>query len=81
MRRCAVSVPSNIAEGHARKSTGDFRRFLAIALGSNAELTTQLLIAQNLGYLTSAAASIEIADEVGRILNGLHKSLGTRKTA
>lgn len=80
MRRCAVSVPSNIAEGHARKSTGEFRRFLNIALGSNAELTTQLMIAQNLGYIANAASSIEIANEVGRILNGLLNSLPPKKS-
>jgi four helix bundle protein len=50
MRRAAVSVPSNIAEGH-RRPTRDFARFLAIALGSAAELSTQVEIAQRIGYL------------------------------
>lgn len=75
MRRCAVSVPSNIAEGHARNSQAEFRRFLSIARGSNAELTTQLMIANNLGYLPDSTTSLKMVDEVGRIISGLIKSL------
>ena len=52
LRRAAVSVPSNIAEGQARKSPGDFRRFLHIALGSLAEVDTQLVLAQEFGHLS-----------------------------
>ena len=75
IRRCAVSVPSNIAEGQARNTTGEFKQFLGIARGSLAELTTQLMIAQNLGYLSKEDPAISMADEVGRILSGLIKSL------
>jgi four helix bundle protein len=57
IRRAAVSVPSNIAEGQARKSPGDFRRFLRIALGSLAEVDTQLVLARELGYLANVDAS------------------------
>ena len=56
-----VSVPSNIAEGQARKSPGDFRRFLHIALGSLAEVDTQLVLAQEFGYLSKE--DINVLDE------------------
>jgi four helix bundle protein len=52
MRRAAVSIPSNIAEGHARNSKPDFARFLRISLGSCTELETQIIIAKNLEYVT-----------------------------
>ena len=78
IRRCAVSVPSNIAEGQARNTTGEFKQFLGIARGSLAELTTQLMIAQNLGYLSNEDPAISMADEVGRILGGLFKSLNSK---
>lgn len=51
MRRCAVSIPSNIAEGYGRNSTGDYKRFLQISVGSLFELQTQLEIAFNLKYI------------------------------
>ena len=56
MRRSAVSVPSNIAEGQARQHTGEFRQFLHTALGSVAELDTQAVIARELGYITEGEA-------------------------
>ncbi|MDP2336285.1 MAG: four helix bundle protein [Bacteroidota bacterium] len=51
MRRCAVSIPSNIAEGFGRRSSNDFKRFLQISMGSLFELETQLEIAKNLEYM------------------------------
>ena len=75
IRRAAVSVPSNIAEGQARLHTGEFRQFLGIAKGSLAELETQLMIAQNLGYLVDANPIIEQSSEVARMLHGLLASL------
>lgn len=52
LRRCAVSIPSNIAEGYGRNSTGDYKRFLQIAAGSVFELQTQMEIAFNLKYIS-----------------------------
>lgn len=53
LRRCAVSIPSNIAEGYGRNSTGDYKRFLQVAAGSIFELQTQIEIATNLKYLST----------------------------
>lgn len=76
MQRAAVSVPSNIAEGHALKQTQAYVRHLAIASGSLAELETQLEIACRLGYLSSTDEPIaELAGEIGRMLAGLRRSL------
>src|SRR5574340_1576313 len=73
LRRAAVSIPSNIAEGQGQLSKGDFRRFLGHARGSLSELETQIIISQNLGYLTDEDATnlLNMVTEVGRILNGL----------
>lgn len=77
IRRAAVSIPSNIAEGQGRRTSGDFYRFLNIAHGSIREVETQLIIANRLGYLESGAVSalLEQASEVGRLLTGLQNSL------
>ncbi len=77
MRRAAVSVPSNIAEGAARNSPKDFVRFLYIALGSLAELETQLLLSRDLGF-TDDEESGEGINRVRRMLIGLIKSLKKR---
>jgi four helix bundle protein len=77
VRRAAVSVPSNIAEGQARLTPGEFRHFLGVARSSLAELDTQLIIATNLGYLTDADSLFEQLAEVGRMLSGLLSSLKT----
>jgi four helix bundle protein len=65
IRRAAVSIPSNIAEGQSRSSTKEFKQFLAISLGSVAELETQLIIAGEIEYLKR--------DEVDRLLNTLDR--------
>ena len=77
MRRAAVSVPSNIAEGQGRGSTAEFIRFLRIAHGSLRELETQVLIAQRLSYISPQNADeiASLAGEVGRLINGLIRSL------
>lgn len=73
MRRAAVSVPSNIAEGQARYARGEFHRFLNNARGSLAEVETQLMLSADLEYLgrTEAEILLDKAAELGRILNGL----------
>jgi four helix bundle protein len=80
LRRAAVSVPSNIAEGHARLSTGEFRQFIGHALGSLMEIETQLLISERLNYVESERSRdlLKRTAEVGRILNGLLNSLSDK---
>jgi four helix bundle protein len=77
MRRAAVSVASNIAEGQARRSRKEFLQFLSHARGSLAELETQIILATRLAYVTTdtEASLISAIDEVGRLLNGLRNSL------
>jgi four helix bundle protein len=84
LRRAAVSVPSNIAEGHARLSTGEFKQFLGHALGSLMEIEAQILIliAERLGYL-DPKQSTDLCGrtaEVGKALNGLLRSLSRQKS-
>ena len=80
LRRAAVSVPSNIAEGQARFSQKEFHHFLSQARGSLVEIETQILIARELKYLTSGKTEglLAKADELGRILNGLIGSIKSR---
>ena len=76
VRRAAVSVASCIAEGHARSSRRDFARFVSMAMGSLAEVETQVLLAQRLGYLgQDAEPALTAASEIGKMLNGLRRSL------
>ncbi|MGA9308317.1 MAG: four helix bundle protein [Candidatus Sulfotelmatobacter sp.] len=80
LRRAVISVPSNIAEGQGRLSTGEFRQFLGNARGSLMEVETQILVAQDLGYFdqNQSEALLSATAEVGRILNGLLASLPKR---
>jgi len=80
LRRAAVSIPSNIAEGQARLSQKEFHHILSQARGSLAEIETQLLIAGNLNYLPPAKVDglLADADELGRVLNGLLTSIRSR---
>jgi len=77
MRRSAVSVPSNIAEGQGRLSKGEFKQFLGMARGSLLELETQILIAGDLHYIDKQQSDALVAQsqEVLRMLNGLLDSL------
>ena len=77
LRRAAISVPSNIAEGQGRDSTKEFLHHLTIASGSLMEVETQIQIASNLLYIEKPDAGklLSQCDEVGRLLNGLLRSL------
>ncbi len=77
MRRAAVSVPANIAEGYNRQHRKEYVQFLSVANGSLAELETYLLLAQDLGYLRPEAFGIlsDLQAEVARLLHGLLRSL------
>jgi four helix bundle protein len=77
LRRAAVSVPSNIAEGHGRHHLGDYLHHLSMANGSLMELETQVVIASRRGYLDAESERqlLERSAEVGRMLAGLTRSL------
>lgn len=77
MQRCAVSIPSNIAEGYARSSTKEYLNFLSIAKGSAAELLTQLLLCVRLGYRSDddVAGAIALLTEVDKMLTAMTASL------
>jgi four helix bundle protein len=83
LRRAAVSVPSNIAEGYGRSGRREFAHALSIALGSLAEVETQILIAERLGYLAaeSRATLMESSTQTGRIIVGLMNSMERHATA
>ncbi|MGH9356498.1 MAG: four helix bundle protein [Terriglobia bacterium] len=77
IRRAAVSIPANIAEGHGREHLGDYLRHLSVANGSLMELETHLLIANRLDFIAMdrLQTALTLACEVGRMLTGLTKSL------
>lgn len=75
IRRAAVSIPSNIAEGSNRNSTKEYIQFLYIALGSSAEVETQIIIANRIGYIPDIEISIEKINEVKKMINALITSL------
>lgn len=78
LRRAAVSVPSNIAEGQGRVSGGEFKQFLGHARGSLFEVETQMRLAAEFGYIGSARVEqfLQSSAEVARLVNGLLKSIG-----
>lgn len=80
INRAVVSIPSNIAEGHGRRTTADFIHFLTISRGSLNEVETQITLAMRYPYITQADHDdlLERCGEVGRILNGLMDSLERR---
>src|SRR5947209_9232931 len=80
MRRAAVSIPSNIAEGQARRTTPEFIQFVTHAQGSTAELDTQIILAVELQFCpkTIALPLYELTHEIRRMLNALHRKLAER---
>lgn len=81
MRRCAVSIPSNIAEGQARHTTGEFVQFISHAEGSAAELDTQLILSEEFKYRGPAEAALlhDMISEIRRMLNSLRRKLVARR--
>ena len=81
MRRAAASVPANIAEGQARRSTGEFLQMLGIARGSLAELETFLTLSERLGLIRSETCDSLLEDcaEINKMLVGLMRSLSTSR--
>ena len=80
LRRAAISIPSNIAEGAGRESQKEFRNFLSIAQGSAAEIETQLIISNRLKYISKEELDkmLNLLDAISRMLTGLRKSLSIR---
>ncbi len=80
LEKAAVSVPSNIAEGHARDSTKEYLHHVSIAPGSLAEVETQTILASRLKYIGQDKSNelLIAADEVGKMLRGVQKSLKAR---
>ena len=81
IRRAAISIPSNIAEGYGRGNDKEFSHYLRIARGSISELETQLLLCQRVGLIESEQLKLVmvISDETGRILRGLQKTVKGEK--
>jgi four helix bundle protein len=75
MRRAAVSIPSNIAEGHGRRSDGDFARFLRISLGSCRELQTLLIVSEKLKFLEFDSSTTDACEEIAKMLSSLIQKL------
>lgn len=75
MRRAAISIPSNIAEGAGRKTNGEFKQFMGVAIGSLFELETQLQLAVRFDYIQKANQELEIIQSLRKMLFGLQKSL------
>jgi four helix bundle protein len=81
MRRAAVSVVSNIAEGHARQSRLDYLKFLRTSRGSLAELITQLELAWELNLMPAGPSTADLSAEVDRVLQGLIRALEAKRLA
>ena len=80
MRRAAISIPSNIAEGQARHTTGEFIQFISHAEGSTAELETQVILSIELGFAEAKITKsvFLLLDDIRRMLNGLRRKLSNK---
>ena len=81
MRRAAVSIASNIAEGEGRKSKNEFSHFLGIALGSKSELETQLILSERVNLLKTTDTELikKSLDDIGKMLTALRRKIGSQK--
>lgn len=75
IKRCAISIPANIAEGSGRNTSKEFIRFLYISLGSAYELETHLIIGENIGYFSKINSFLEELNDIKKMLNGLINSI------
>jgi four helix bundle protein len=82
MKRSALSIPSNIAEGSSRRTTGEFLRYINIATGSLAEIETQIIFAARRKFIAQIKEEILLkdADEISRMLQGLYRSLESKSS-
>lgn len=83
MRRAAVSIPSNVAEGYARRTTKAYMNHVSIAIGSHAEFATCIELSRRLGFLPASEADriAGLSDSVGRLLYGLYRALARKQQA
>lgn len=77
MRRAAVSIPSNLADGAVRNSGKEYVHFIGISRGSLAELETQMHLSMMFGFTTADHAAFDLADRAGKLLTGLHTKWST----
>ena len=78
IRRAAVSIPSNIAEGASRQSNKEFIQFLYIALGSSSEVETQIIIAKELSFVKDIESILKQIKEIKKMINGLLRYIKTK---
>jgi four helix bundle protein len=83
LRRAAISIPANVAEGHCRRTTKAYANHVSIAIGSHGELETCIELGGRLGFLSASERDriLEVSHSVGRLLNGLYRALARKLDA